>query len=90
MDKANQLIHQVVHEFHASIIPEVFWSYRLVFGVMALGYFTHWVPESWKQNLLNGFIRSPLWVKVIITVLVIFAIYQSWSSDLQPFIYFQF
>jgi alginate O-acetyltransferase complex protein AlgI len=66
------------------------WSYRLVFGIMALGYFTHWVPERWKQALINGFIRTPLWAKAVITVLVIFIIYQSWSAELQPFIYFQF
>jgi alginate O-acetyltransferase complex protein AlgI len=90
MEKANQLIHQVTHEFDASIIPQVLWSYRLVFGIMALGYFTHWVPEQWKQTLLNRFIDTSIWVKVFITILVIFIIYQSWSSELQPFIYFQF
>ncbi len=90
MEKANQLIHQVLHEFNARIIPEVVWSYRLVFGVMALGYFTHWVPERWKHDLLNAFIRTPLWAKVLITVVMVFIIYQSWSADLQPFIYFQF
>jgi alginate O-acetyltransferase complex protein AlgI len=68
----------------------VVWSYRLVFAVMALGYFTHWAPERWKLNLLNAFIRTPLWAKVLIAVLMVFIIYQSWSSDLQPFIYFQF
>jgi alginate O-acetyltransferase complex protein AlgI len=68
----------------------VVWNYRLVFGVMILGYFTHWVPERWKQGLLNGFIGTPLWAKVLITVGMVFLIYQAWSSDLQPFIYFQF
>jgi hypothetical protein len=57
---------------------------------MALGYFTHWVPERWKLDLLNAFIRTPLWAKVLITVVMVFIIYQSWSADLQPFIYFQF
>jgi alginate O-acetyltransferase complex protein AlgI len=90
MEKANQLIHQVLHEFNMAIIPQVLWSYRLVFGVMALGYFTHWVPSRWKLNLINGFISTPIWVKAVITVLVVLIIYQSWSADLQPFIYFQF
>jgi alginate O-acetyltransferase complex protein AlgI len=90
MEKANQLIRQVTREFNASIIPDVLWSYRLVFGVMALGYFTHWVSGRWKLALINGFIRTPLWVKVVITVVVVLVIYQSWSADLQPFIYFQF
>ncbi|MCK5135146.1 MAG: MBOAT family protein [Bacteroidales bacterium] len=90
MEKANQFIYQVTREFNGSIIPQVLWSYRLVFLVMALGYFTHWVPERWKLALLDWFIRIPIWAKVLITALVIFAIYQSWSAELQPFIYFQF
>ncbi|MCK4750262.1 MAG: MBOAT family protein, partial [Bacteroidales bacterium] len=90
MEKANQLIRQVTREFNAKIVPEVLWSYRLVFLVMALGYFTHWVPERWKQWLLNWYIRVPIWAKALIAVVVIFTIYQSWSADLQPFIYFQF
>jgi D-alanyl-lipoteichoic acid acyltransferase DltB (MBOAT superfamily) len=90
MEKANQLIGQVIHHFNAAIIPDVLWSFRIVFSMMALGYFTHWVPEQWKMNLLNRFIRTPLWAKAIITVVIIFVIYQSWSADLQPFIYFQF
>jgi D-alanyl-lipoteichoic acid acyltransferase DltB (MBOAT superfamily) len=90
MEKANQMIRQIFREFDASVIPEVLWSYRLVFAVMLLGYFTHWVPESWKRSLLYAFTRTPLWAKVIISVVMIFIIYQSWSADLQPFIYFQF
>ena len=90
MEKANQLIRQVVQDFNASLIPDVLWSYRLVFAVMVLGYFTHWVPERWKLWLLNSFTRLPLWAKVVVTIVVIFIIYQSWSADLQPFIYFQF
>jgi D-alanyl-lipoteichoic acid acyltransferase DltB (MBOAT superfamily) len=90
MEKANQLIRQVAREFNASVIPDVLWSYRLVFAVMALGYFTHWVPEKWKLGLLNAFTRIPLWAKVVVTVVMIFVIYQSFSAELQPFIYFQF
>jgi alginate O-acetyltransferase complex protein AlgI len=90
MQKAGQLLHQVAHSFHAEIIPQVLWSYRLVFAVMALGYFMHWVPESWKLGLLNWYIRIPVWAKVLIAVVMIFVIYQSWSAELQPFIYFQF
>ncbi len=90
MEKANQLLRQITQEFNARIIPEVLWSYRLVFAVMALGYFTHWVPQTWKVKLINKFIATPIWAKVLITILVVFIIYQSWSAELQPFIYFQF
>lgn len=90
MEHANQLMHQIAKDFNWGIVPDVLWSYRLVFAVMALGYFTHWVPNSWKLWLLNSYIKTPMWAKVIIAVVVVFVIYQSWSADLQPFIYFQF
>ncbi|MFC2090821.1 MBOAT family O-acyltransferase [Bacteroidota bacterium] len=90
MEHANQLMHQIAKAFNWSIIPEVLWSYKWVFAVMALGYFTHWVSNKWKQALLNAYIKTPLWAKILIAVVVIFIIYQSWSADLQPFIYFQF
>ena len=90
MEQANQLIRQITREFNARIIPEVVWSYKLVFGVMILGYLTHWVNQGWKLKWINRFIATPIWAKVLITIVVIFIIYQSWSADLQPFIYFQF
>jgi alginate O-acetyltransferase complex protein AlgI len=90
MEHANELIHQVVHAFNGAIIPEVLVAYKWVFLVMALGYFTHWVSDKWKLALLNWYIRTPLWAKVLIGVVVVFVIYQSWSADMQPFIYFQF
>jgi alginate O-acetyltransferase complex protein AlgI len=90
MEKANQLMGQVAREFNAALIPDVLWNYRLVFAVMALGYTMHWVPERWKLGILNAFTATPLWAKVVITVGMIFIIYQSYSAGLQPFIYFQF
>ena len=89
-EQANQLSHQITREFNARIIPEIVWSYKLVFGVMILGYLTHWVNQGWKLKWINRFIATPIWAKVLITIVVVFIIYQSWSADLQPFIYFQF
>lgn len=90
MEHANELMRQVATAFNASIIPDVLWSYKYVFLVMLLGYVMHWVPEKWKLTLLNRYIATPVWAKVLIAVVMIFVIYQSWSADLQPFIYFQF
>ncbi len=89
-EHARELVHQVTRSFNASIIPDVLSSYKWVFLVMLLGYFTHWVSNRWKLRLLNWYISTPIWAKALIAILVIFVIYQSWSADLQPFIYFQF
>ncbi len=90
MEHANELMRQIAYSFNASVIPEVLLAYKWVFLVMALGYFTHWVSNRWKLTLLNWYIGTPIWAKVVIAVVVVFVIYQSWSADLQPFIYFQF
>jgi len=90
MEHANELMRQVATAFNASIIPEVLVSYKWVFLVMLLGYITHWVSNKWKLALLNWYIKTPIWAKVMIAIVVVFVIYQSWSADLQPFIYFQF
>jgi D-alanyl-lipoteichoic acid acyltransferase DltB (MBOAT superfamily) len=90
MEHANELMRQIAHSFNASIIPDVLISYKWVFLVMLLGYITHWISNKWKLALLNWYIKTPVWAKVLIAVVVVFIIYQSWSADLQPFIYFQF
>jgi alginate O-acetyltransferase complex protein AlgI len=90
MEHANEFLYQLTHSFNASIIPQVLWSYKWVFLVMAIGYFTHWVSDKWKLWLLNTYISTPLWAKIGFAVVVVFVIYQSWSADMQPFIYFQF
>ncbi len=68
----------------------ILFYFTQVVCVYAIGYFIHWIPERWKLWIVNRFIASPLWAKILITILTVFVIYQSWSADLQPFIYFQF
>ncbi|HMA64316.1 MAG TPA: hypothetical protein VKO63_03915, partial [Chitinispirillaceae bacterium] len=58
--------------------------------ILIAGYCAHWFPESWKMAVRNGFIRCPVFTKVIVSVVLIFFIYQFKTSVLQPFIYFQF
>ena len=55
-----------------------------------VGLVLHWFPTSGKETMRQAFIDSPIAVKVILSCITIFAIYQAMSSDPQPFIYFQF
>ena len=57
---------------------------------MFLGYLVHWLPTRKKAGYRDWFIRTPIYAKVGIAAAVVFIIYQSWSAELQPFIYFQF
>ena len=90
MDRVNAMLFQLTHSLDFSVAPRVMVSYKLIFPVLIFGYVLHWWPSSWKDNYMNWFIRIPHWVKVILVVVLVFLIYQTQTTDLQPFIYFQF
>lgn len=90
MPKTYSMLNQIGSSFSWSQVPEMIGSYKSVFGVMLLGFIVHWLPENWKVAYRNWFINTPVYLKIIITALIIFIIYQSISAELQPFIYFQF
>jgi len=39
---------------------------------------------------MNWFIDSPLWRQALVAAVIVIIVYQSISSEMQPFIYFQF
>jgi alginate O-acetyltransferase complex protein AlgI len=84
------MLQQIVSSFSFQLIPQMIISYRLVFGIMLLGYFIHWLPSNFKENYRGWFIQTSVYAKVTIAVMVVFVLYQAKSSVLQPFIYFQF
>ncbi|MCK4919719.1 MAG: MBOAT family protein [Bacteroidales bacterium] len=90
IQQANQFLSQVWNSLDLSLAPEVIFSYYKVFLIMLLGYVVHWLPSGFKNSYRNWFINAPIWVKLIVTLIIIFVIYQSWSADIVPFIYFQF
>ncbi len=90
MEVVNGMLHQIGTDLKLSIIPEVVLAYKWVFLVMGFGFFIHWLSERWKERIKNWFIATPLWVKAVISAVVVIFVYQSISSKMQPFIYFQF
>lgn len=73
-----------------SIIPEILSSYFFVVFIMLIGFSLHYLPTKFK-NLYKGiFMNLPLLVKSIVIAILVLIIYQTKSSDVQPFIYFQF
>jgi alginate O-acetyltransferase complex protein AlgI len=84
------LLNQVSNNFGWNLVPAMLSAYWKVFLVMLLGYVLHWLPYSTKDKLLNWFVDTPIYAKILLCALVVFIIYQSVSAELQPFIYFQF
>jgi D-alanyl-lipoteichoic acid acyltransferase DltB (MBOAT superfamily) len=72
------------------LIPDVIIGYKWVFIVMLIGYVFHWLPYSLKDKYRQWFIDRNFYEQAAIFSLVVFVVYQSISSDMQAFIYFQF
>jgi len=90
MQGTYDLLNQIGTSFNWPQVPEMIISYGKVLLVFAFGLAVHWLPEKVKVAYRDWFINTPIWAKILITVVVVFIIYQSLSADLQPFIYFQF
>ena len=87
---ALEFIRRIGAEFYLHAIPEVVAGYRLIFGLMLAAYAIHFLPQKLKLRCREAFIRLPDAAKIAAVLLVVFFIYQASSSELQPFIYFQF
>jgi hypothetical protein len=84
------LLRQISTNFGWAEIPEMTTFYFRVILVMLLGFVLHGLPSSLKERGISWFINSPVYLKIALSALVVFVIYQSVSADMQPFIYFQF
>ena len=90
MEVVNGMLHQIGTNMDLSIVLKVLLAYKLVFLVMLFGFVTHWLSQKWKDQIMNWFIGSPLWLQAVVATVIVIVVYQSVSADMQPFIYFQF
>jgi len=90
MQGTAELLAQISTNFGTKNIAVMFAGYWKVFAMMAFGLIMHWLPDKIKCAYRDWFISRTLVQKILITSTIIFIIYQSISSELTPFIYFQF
>ncbi|WP_224491562.1 MBOAT family O-acyltransferase [Robertkochia flava] len=90
MEQIGMLYDQIWNNMDWAGAGTVLSAYSSVFWVMLLGYITHWLPQSTKDGIQGLYGRSPMPVKVATVAVVGVLCYQAFSSDFQPFIYFQF
>ena len=57
---------------------------------VGIGYLLHFAPDSWQNACCRGVVKLPLLGKALLLVVLIYLVIQIKSSDIQPFIYFQF
>lgn len=90
MQHIQRFYHQITHNMDLTHAWDILVHYQAVFWVMLLGYIAHWLPYSTKATIEQWYGKSPIPVKVLLAVGVSVLCYQAFSTDFQPFIYFQF
>lgn len=90
METVGQMIANIFTKFNFSGIGERVVAYWKVFAILLFGFTIHFLPSKTKDRARLWFTETPIYIKVIIFALVVFATFQATSADVQPFIYFQF
>lgn len=90
MQTVHLMLYQIFHSFSPQIIPQVIEGYKVVFGFIVLGYMMHFMPEKIDQDMVRKVGSASFWWQVAMIVAVVWCVMQIKSSDIQPFIYFQF
>lgn len=84
------MLRQIFTVFRPQLLPQLLAGYWEVFALMGLGYVLHFLPDSWGRACTKTVIRLPLLGKAVLMIALIYLVIQMKSSDIQPFIYFQF
>lgn len=84
------MINQIVNYFNPAVFLQFIDGYALVFALMVIGYLIHFLPKKfeYKIELILG--RTPLIGQAVLLAIIVWFVAQFKSSDIQPFIYFQF
>ncbi len=84
------VLGQIMSTFTLSSVPGIIAAYPQVIFLIVLGFVLHFVPERIYFYLENRYTQSPILLKSFSLAFVIWLVIQTASSDVVPFIYFQF
>lgn len=90
MQVASGVLSQIALHFSPGIFLSFLAGYKSVLLVMLMGYILHFMPRSIELDARNLVYRMPLAAKVAIMAALVVLVIQVKSSEIQPFIYFQF
>ena len=90
MQTVELMLHQIFSNFNVPMIPQVIAGYAGVFALIGAGYLLHLMPGCVDRAAQRLVANAPLVLQVVMTAAMIWCVMQIKSSDIQPFIYFQF
>ncbi|MBQ0115207.1 MAG: MBOAT family protein [Bacteroidales bacterium] len=89
-DGSVKMLTQIFTNFHPELLGQLITGYGSVMAMIVLGYALHFVPAKWETRCKRAFVKMPAIVYVLVLIAMVFIIAQVKTSDVQPFIYFQF
>lgn len=84
------MIERIATDFHPELFLQVVEGYWIVFAMMLLGYLTHFIPDRAQDWCIRLMERGSVVLCALLIAAVIYIVIQVKSSEIQPFIYFQF
>ena len=89
-ETVSQLLDGVRFNLHLELLPKVIVGYWKIMAVMSICYLIHWIPSAIKSKYRDFFAELSWPMMAITTAILVLLVYQFMSSEMQPFIYFQF
>ena len=86
---ASDMVTQIGSSWNVNIF-DVISEYSVVFALFVIGMIIHWLPDRLKRRYRMAFAQLPIYAIGTIVVIAVFIAYQFMSSEMKPFIYFQF
>lgn len=84
------MLYQIFHSFNIALLPQIIEGYLPVIALIVAGYMLHMLPRRADDVFCNMVTKLPLVAQVLLIAVVAWCVMQVKSSDIQPFIYFQF
>lgn len=84
------MINQIYNSFNPQLFEQLVAGYWKVFALMLIGFLLHFAPDKWQDMCSRGVTALPLVGKALLMVILVYVVIQMKSSEIQPFIYFQF
>ncbi|MGL4520223.1 MAG: MBOAT family O-acyltransferase [Phocaeicola sp.] len=85
-----QMATQLFTDFNGAIGLQLLSGYPTVVLLLGVGYLLHFLPKRCEEYGMRFFIHRSLLLKAFLLALFLFFLVQVRSSDILPFIYFQF
>lgn len=89
-ESAGEVINQIVYKMNWELAPDFFYGYQKVVWMLFAGYVLHFTPKRWDDWAESAYNTAPMVFQTLVFTLVLWIVYQSAGSEIQPFIYFQF